>query len=234
MTKKLWPNLLLLPLLVAACGAEPASTAPVESVTSEEVRLSDLGQSKQKLVQGRTYRVIGRIRNIQAAADGSPTITFTGLVLRVEKGQELGTVKQMKPGNYIEADCTLIGVQSGIFPEMTGCRNLAFPTTLSAEDYEAAYSDNVFNADDELKDRPLVIFGPVRLVGKLNGGEDYVAVEAQPGFSDVTAIVTPANQPLIRTYAKVGELAVMYCRGGYRYNQIGSIGVTDCRFLQNY
>lgn len=234
MAKKLSQNLLLPLFLVAGCSAEPAPSVPVEVVTSEEVRLSDLGQGNQKLVQGRTYRVVGRIRNIQAAPDGSPTIVFTGLVLTIEKGLELDTIKQMTPGDYVEADCTWVGSQSGIFPEMNGCRNFSFLTTVSAENYERTYSDNAFSADDELKDRPLVIFGPVRLAGKLTSGEDYVSLEAQPGFSDVTAILAPTSRPLIRTYAKMGELAVMYCRGGYRYNQIGSIGVTDCRFLQNY
>ena len=234
MVKKFWTAPLLLSFWVAACGAESAPPVRIETVTSEEVRLSDLGQSEQTLVQGRTYRVVGRIRNIQMAPDGSPTLGFTGLILKVEKGRELEAVRQIRPGDYVEADCTLVGVQSGIFPEMNGCRNLAFPTTVSAEDYEAAYSANAFSADDNLKDKPLVIFGTVRVVGKLTSGEDYVSLEAQPDFSDVTAIVTPTNRHLMKTYAKMGELAVMYCQGGYRYNQAGSIGVTDCRFLQNY
>lgn len=224
----------LIALLMSACGKPGAPEAKIETVTSEEVRLSDLEQSPRKLTQGQIYRVVGRIRNIEAAADGSPSITFTGLVIKVPKGQELARVKQMKPGDFVVADCTLAGVKGGIFPEMTDCHNLTFPTTLSAQDYEAAYSDNVFNADEKLKDKPLVIVGNVRLVSKLTSGDDYVALEAQPGYSDVTAIVAPSNRPLIRSYAKSGELAVLYCTGGHRYNQIGSIGVTDCLFLQNY
>lgn len=222
-------------LLLPACGqSQPAPADAPPSVTSEEVRLSDLGQGGPKLTKGKVYRVVGRVRNIQADPDGSPSITFTGLNLKFAKGRDMATVKQMKPGDFIEADCTWVGVTTGIFPEMTGCTSPAFPQTLSAQDYEAAYAENVFSADDMLKDRPLVIFGPVRRVAKLTSGENFVAIEAQPGFSDVTAIVAPSNRSLIRGYAKPGELTVMYCRGGYRYNQMGSIGVNGCRFLQNY
>lgn len=228
------------PEVIGEAAAGQDQSAQVEapdippSVTSEEVRLSDLGQGDLKLTKGDVYRVVGRVRNIAADPDGSASITFTGLILKVAKGDSMALVKQIKPDTFVEADCIWKGVDTGIFPEMTGCTNLAFPQTLSAEEYEAVYAENVFSADEKLKDRPLIIFGTVRLVAKLTNGDDYVSLEAQPGFSDVTAIVAPSNRTMIRSYAKPDNLAVMYCRGGYRYNQVGSLGVNACRFLQNY
>jgi hypothetical protein len=212
----------------------PTMLLTSKTVTSEEVRLSDLRRGDLQLTAGQHYRVVGRIRSLDATSAGLPRIVFTGLHAVLSPGFDRGAVESLEPNDYIAVDCVFTKPKDNIFPLLDGCTNLTRVTTVSAPEYEAAYDQNPFRADSKFKDRDVVIYGEVRLTSKLVDGRDYVDLHAQKGFSAVTAILAPEARQMIPEYAKRDEIAVMLCRGGYRYNLVGSVGLKDCRFLQNY
>jgi hypothetical protein len=178
--------------------------------------------------------VVGKVRGLAATDAGLPTIGFTGLEALLASGYDQSFVEDLNPSEYVSVDCTFTEPKSSIFPVLDRCTGLSRPTVISALEYETAYDANVFRADRRLKDKEVVIHGEVRLVAQLIDGRTYVELHARKEFSAVTAIISPAAKRMIPEYAKEGEKAVMVCQGGYRYNLVGSVGLRNCRFLQNY
>jgi hypothetical protein len=221
-------------LVVASCGdqADAPTDAP-RTISSEEVRLWYSGEANLELAIGRRYRVVGRVRRISEADDGSPQITFTGLNAVLAPDIDRTVLERLTPDTYLAVNCQLTNSVT-LHPVMDDCKRLTPLTTISADEYRAAYDENVFRADGAFKDKELVVHGKVRLTGKLTSGEDYVSMGTQKGFSDVVAIIPYDSGTLLPGYAKVREATVMFCRGGHRWNQVRSVGLSDCRFLQNY
>ena len=166
--------------------------------------------------------------------EGLPQIGFTGLNAVLDKGFDRKAVENLSPGGYVALDCTLTKTAVSIFPVLRECTHVQSITAVLADAYETAYEQNAFKADNIFKDQEMVIHGEVRQNGKLISGEDYVELMTGNGSGAVTNIISTDSEALIREYAKVGDAAVLACRGGYRYNLVGSVGTRDCRFLPNY
>lgn len=213
-------------------GATP--TATPKTFTSEEIRLADIGQGDAVVTVGKRYRVVGRIRSIEADDAGSPRIVFTGLRASLGQDVDRNVIERLSPGMYVSVSCTFTKPDDNIFPLLTRCTDIAQIAKVSAAEYEVAYDQNLFRADSMFRDKEVIISGEVRLISKLIDGQTYVSLHARRDFSDVTAVVSSDAKGMISEYALAGKLAMMLCRGGYRYNQIGSVGLKECRFLQNY
>lgn len=205
-----------------------------KTVTSEEVRLSDIGQSSLQLTVGKRYRIVGRVRSLQTTEGGLPRIIFTGSHAVLDKNFVLSAVESLEQGEYVAVDCTFTKPDNNIFPLLDRCDNLTKIISVSAAEYKNSYDQNPFRADSIFKDQYVVVHGEVRLADKLTDGRDYVAIHAQKDFSDVTAILSSEAKQMTLDYAKVGQMTTMICYGGYRYNQVGSVGLKDCRFFENY
>jgi hypothetical protein len=226
-------------ILAGVASGYQASTIPsggdaVRTVTSEEIRLADREQGLGRLNSGAAYRFVGRIRTIGISEDGLPKITFTGIEAVLNAGYDRRAVENLVPDTYIALECRPSPSREGLFIGLRQCSNPQAIQTVSADDYRAAYDRNPFQADSTFKDQEVVIHGTVRLRSRLNDGSDYVSFTTQGGFSDVVAIPSTDSRPLANEYARVGDVAVLYCRGGARWNLAGSIGLRECRFLQNY
>jgi hypothetical protein len=233
----------LLAFAMIAAAAQPisdshATAARAESnmartVTSEEIRLAERGQSGIHFDSGVNYRFVGRVRVIGVTETGLPKITFTGIeaVLRADFDHQL--VESLAPDTFIALECRLSSSRVGPFIRLENCSNPDTVQAVSAEDYRTAYDRNPFRADTRFKDKEVVIHGIVRLRSRLNDGSDYISFTTEGGFSDVVAILNPASRRLESDYARVGQVAVLYCEGGARWNLAGSIGLRNCRFLEN-
>eukprot|EP01035_Chromulina_nebulosa_P008045 gene8045-10884_t len=73
--------LLAIGMLTASCGGTTSKPTPaaLKTITSEELRLWAIGQAKLRIAIGQRYRVVGKIRGIGMADDGSPQLGFTGI-----------------------------------------------------------------------------------------------------------------------------------------------------------
>lgn len=216
-----------------AAVSPPPKVEP-EWITTEQLIQSDFGNSAYPLHLGATYRIVGKVRNISVAEGGLPQIQFTAFSARLAN-EAAQTAKDIDADSYVAVSCVYKNrddTDSGLI--LKDCTDLQPIDTVSAESYADLYQGNAFKADGRFKDNYIVIFGNAVQQDKLIDGQDYVDLEAQKDFSSVTAILSPEARAMNKDHAKIGELTVMLCVGGYSYNEAGSIGVKDCKYLQNY
>ncbi|MBX9882871.1 MAG: hypothetical protein K2X73_12950 [Sphingomonas sp.] len=207
---------------------------PPELITSEEMRLADSGQSSFKLLPGKVYRVVGRVRNISVTQSGQPQVQFTGFGATLDPASA-DAAKSVDADAYVALDCPYQSHDGNTELQLDHCKNLQSVPSVSAQEYVQSYENNAFKADAEYKDKEVVISGKLRLKDKLIDGRDYLDIIAvPPDISSATAIIAPEARAMSDGYATVGSLTVVLCQGGYRYNEAGSVGLKDCRFLQNY
>lgn len=215
-----------------------ASSTPVkvdpEWITSEQFIQSDFGNSAYPLQIGKIYRIVGKVRNVSVADGGLPQVGFTAFSARLSQGAA-GAAKDIDSGTYVAVSCAYSkrGDQDSELV-LKDCDNLQPIDTVSADDYEKQYQDNAFKADQRYKDNYVVVSGKVSQQAKLIDGKDYIDLETDGGLGSVTAIVSPEARAMTADHGKVGDTAVMLCVGGYRYNEAGSIGLNNCKYLQNY
>jgi hypothetical protein len=230
---------------VLLASSTPATGQPAASqsrqlqvVTSEELRLWSLGQASLNLRVGTRHRLVGRIRSIDRAPSGSPLLIFTGVEALLGSSFNQEILEQLRPNMYVAADCRISARGEAMLQPVSDCNNLEVVPAVSADEYNSAYDQNQFSADRQFNQKLVVVYGKVRLVDRLVGGphigDSYVSFETENGFSDVVAIVSDDARGMIATFASVDEPAVMLCRGGRRWNLVGSVGLNECRFLQNY
>jgi len=215
-----------LPITAASIGRAPA----LQTTTGEEISLWGVGRLNRQLMVGRTYHVIGRNMGVLVTDKGLPLIGFPGLNLTLSKGFDRQRVERLLPGNYISANCVLTKTGEHPFPSLDRCTDLKIVPTVSADAYAEAYQNNMLKADSLFKNQDIILLGSVRGVGKLLTGENYIDLTVGDGFAQVTSIMSADAMPLIHEYAQVGATTVLACRGGYRYNRVGSVGARDCRF----
>lgn len=217
----------------AAAVSPPPKVEP-EWITSEQLIQSDFGNSAYPLHLGATYRIVGKVRNIGVAEGGLPQIQFTAFSARLAN-EAAQTAKDIEADSYVAVSC-VYNKRDRTDPELIlkDCTDLQPIDTVSAESYADLYQRNAFKADSRFKENYIVIFGNAVLQDRLLDGQDYVDLEAQKDFSSVTAILSSEARAMNNDHAKMGDMTVMLCVGGYRYNEAGSIGVKDCKYLQNY
>jgi len=216
-----------------AAVSPPPEVEP-EWITSEQLTQSDFGNSAYPIHFGAIYRIVGKVRNISVAEGGLPQIQFTAFSARLAN-EAAQTAKDIDAGSYVAVSCVYNKRDNtGSELILKDCTDLQPIDTVSAESYAELYEGNAFKADGRFKDNYIVIFGNAVQRDKLIDGQDYVDLEAQKEFSSVTAILSPEARAMSNDHAKIGDLTVMLCVGGYRYNEAGSVGVKDCKYLQNY
>lgn len=215
-------------------SASPEPEVAPEWITSEQLIQSDFGRSAYPLRIGAKYRIVGKLRNVSVASDGLPQIQFTAFSARLSQ-QAAKSASNVDAGSYISLNCVYTKRDD---PDselvLKECDELQPIDTVSAKDYAEQYQGNAFKADERFKDSYIVVFGNVTQRSKLINGQDYIDLEADKDFSSVTAILSPEARAMSDENAKIGDMAVMLCVGGYRYNEAGSIGLNDCKYLQNY
>jgi hypothetical protein len=205
-----------------------------EWITSEQFIQSDFGNSAYPLQIGKPYRIVGKVRNISVSDGGLPEVGFTAFGARLSKGAA-EAAKDIDSGTYAALSCVYTkrdNQDSELV--LKDCNDLQPIDTVSAEDYEKQYQDNAFKADQRYKDNYIVVFGKVSQQAKLIDGKDYIDLETDGGLGSVTAVVSPEARAMTADHGKVGDTAVMLCTAGYRYNEAGSIGLNNCKYLQNY
>lgn len=215
-----------------------ASSSPVkidpEWITSEQFLQSDSGNSAYPLQIGKPYRIVGKVRNVSVSDGGLPEVGFTGFSARLSQGAA-EAAKDIDSGTYVALSCTYTKKDNQDFSlVLKDCSDLQSVDTLSADDYEKQYQNNAFKADQRYKDKFFVVFGKVSRNAKLLDGTDYIDLETDGGIGGVTAIVSPEARVMTSDHGNVGNTAFMLCIGGYRYNEAGSIGLNNCKYLQNY
>jgi len=226
--------LLTLSMLAASCDLmkhQPTPAAP-KPITSEELRLWDIGQAKLRFAVGQRYRVVGKIRSIGMADDGAPHIIFTGIDVYLPRDFDRKRLEALVPDRYLAVDCQVTKRADHVFLILNQCDRIGDVPDMSADTYKVAYDRNLFKADSLVKDKYIVVEGLVREKSKLTTGENYISFVTQDGFSDVVAVIDPEDRSLFGNY-EIGRRAAILCRGGARWNPAGSLGLKSCRFLTN-
>ena len=196
----------------------------------------DIGQGHFKILEGQRYRVVGKIRSVGATDDGQPKIIFTGIEARISPTVDRNKLEALAPDQYVIVDCQYPrrDKNEAVFAILDDCTSIEQLPALSADEYKAEYDKNMFHADSLYKEQTIVVYGITRLVDNLATGQRYLSFSTENGFSDVVGIIALEDLSLVPGYAKKRDAAVMVCKGGKRWNSVGSIGLDECHFLTNY
>lgn len=204
-------------------------------VSSEELRMAyESKHAEIKKYEGRRYEIIAKIRQI-TNLNNKLKVGFTGIEANFEQ-KYADKLSEINPGEYISLSCTVkpYDESKGLWPQLDNCTELKHVLAVSAEDYYKEYSNNQIRADKLYKDKRMVIYGELRQVGKLLGGSTYLSLHAIKGWSDVVAIMDKNMIRHIKTYKNESKKMVLACVGGFIYNEAGTHGLKDCKFLTSY